>query len=438
MSKTFKAPTGTYDFLPEDHDFFTFLKKVIRHRFRQSGFRRISVPAFEESGMFEKALGMSSKIIQRELYNFTDRHNRRFSLRPEMTAGITRSFIEHEMHKLALPVELYYVGHCFRFGLPKSNTQRSFWQFGAEILGESDPSIDAQLIYLGHRILSDLRIRELCELKINTIGSVEDREKYIEALANFYAGKERSLTPASQENLENKKYLSLLNPQNEDEAILVKMAPKITEFLSPESQKFFDETLAHINSFGIKYSIDPTLVRPIEYSAHTIFEFSEKKKPNKIITGGRYDGLIEKMGGPDLGGAGFSGGVERIIDLMKRNNLDVPHKDDLHIFVAATGGSMAKKAALPLLIQLREHGYHAVGVLGKASMQEQLLRAQKFGVPYTILVGDLEVKKKKLLVRDMKSGKTEEISIEKMLPHMDKLLGAPTALDTTEDFLGHK
>ena len=126
MSKIFKAPAGTYDLLPEDHDFFTFLKKVIRHRLRQSGFRRVSVPTFEESEVFELALGMSSKIVQRELYNFEDRHKRKFSLRPEMTAGIVRAFIEHEMYKLALPVELYYIGRCFRFGLPKSNTQRAF------------------------------------------------------------------------------------------------------------------------------------------------------------------------------------------------------------------------------------------------------------------------------------------------------------------------
>ncbi len=438
MSKIFKAPAGTYDLLPDEHDFITFLKKIIRHRFRQSGFRRISVPVFEESEVFELSLGLSSKIVQRELYNFEDRHKRKFSLRPEMTAGIVRAFIEHEMYKQALPVELYYIGRCFRFGLPKSNTQRVFWQFGAEVLGETDPSIDAQLIYLGHRILSDLRIRDVCELKINTIGSLADREKYIEALANFYSGKERSLTPFSKENLENKKYLALLAPQSEDEEILVKMAPKITEFLSSESKIFFDETLAHLNSFGINYTIDPTLIRPVEYSAHTIFEFSEKKKANKILTGGRYDGLIGKMGGPNLGGAGFAAGVERIVDLMKRNNLDVPHKDELQIFVAATGGPIAKKSALPLLIKLREHGYHAVGVLGKASMQDQLLRAQKFAVPYTILIGDLEVKKKKILVRNMKTGKTEEVSVEKMLPHMDKLLGAPKVLDTTEDFLGHK
>ena len=438
MPPSFKAPRGTYDLLPEDHDFFTFLKKVIRHRFRQSGFRRISVPIFEDAEIFEKSLGMSSEIIQKELYTFQDRHDRKYALRPEVTTGVVRAFIENKMEEDALPKELYYMGKCFRFERPKSGTNRSFWQFGAEIIGESDPSIDAQIMYLGHRILSDLKMREYCELKINTIGSIEDQAKYIEALANFYAGKERSLTPQSRENLENKKYLALLSPQSEDEEILVKMAPKITEFLSPESQLFFDETLAYLNSFGIEYTIDPTLIRPLDYYSHTMFEFSEKGTKHKLLVGGRYDGLMAKLGGSDLGGCGFAAGVERIIDLMKRHNFDVPHKDYLQLFVAATGGPIAKKAALPILIKLREHGFHAVGVLGKTSMQEQLKRAEKFKVPFAIIIGDLEVKKKKIIVRDMKGGKSVEVSLDKMLDHMDKLLGAPRALDSTVDFLGHK
>lgn len=437
MPKQFKAPAGTQDILPAEHDYFTFVKKVIRHRFRQSGFRRISVPIFEEAELFNTTLGSSSEIIQKEMYSFADRHGREFALRPEITSGVVRAFVENKMNEQPLPVELFYFGKCFRFERPKSRTQRAFWQFGAEVLGESDPSIDAQVMYLGHRILSDLGIRDACELRINTIGSLDDRKKYLDALANFYAGKERSLSPESREKLEQKKYLALLNPQNEDEEILVKMAPKITDFLSPESREFFDETLAYLNSFGIQYSIDPTLVRPVEYYSHTVFEFVEKKTHHKIMVGGRYDGLIEKLGGPALGASGFAAGAERVIDLMKRCGTDVPHKDYLQIFVAATG-PVAKKYALPILIKLREHGFHAVGVLGKTSMQKQLERAEKFGVPYSVLVGDLEIKKEKFLLRDMKTGKTTEVPMKKMLDHMDKLLGAPKALDSTVDFLGHK
>ncbi len=434
MAKHFTAPVGTEDVLPNEHDFYTFVKKVVRHRFRQAGFRRITTPIFEETAAFERAMGVDSEIIKRELYSFQDPRGRDFSLRPEVTTGVVRSFIENKMDKEALPVELYYLERCFRFERPKSRRKREFWQFGCEVMGETDPAIDAQIIYLGHRILSDLKIRSACELRINTIGTVEDREKYIDALANFYSGKERALSPHSREKLEQKKYLDLLSPRSEDEEVLVKMAPKITEFLSAESQEIFDQTLSYLNSFGIEYSIDPSLVRPLEYYSHTTFEFRKKDTQEKILVGGRYDGLIEKMGGPNLGGAGFAGGMERMIQLMKDEGIDVPHKDTLQIFVAATG-PIAKKHALPILVKLREHGFHAVGVLGKTSMEEQLLRARKFKVPYSILMGDIEVKKGNVIVRDMERGRSETISVDDIIPKMEELLGKK--LDTTLDFLGH-
>ena len=292
------------------------------------------------------------------------------------------------------------------------------------------------MMYLGHRILKDLGLDDICELKINTIGSPADRKEFFEALANFYSGKERTLTPESQEKLAQKKYLELLDPKSEDEEILVQMAPKITDFLSKDSRQFFDDVQEYLNSFGIKYTIDYSLVRPLDYYTNTVFEFHEVGNKNKVLVGGRYNGLIEKMGGPNLGGAGFAAGVDRIISLMKTEGIEVPQKDELQIFLAATG-PVAKKHALPILIKLREHGYHAVGVLGRTSMQEQLERAQRFNVPYTLLMGDLEVKKKQLIVRDMETGKQVWIDQDKVLEHMDGLLGAQVNLDTTTDFLGH-
>jgi len=445
MVKTFRAPTGTFDFLPDDHDYFTFIKKVIRHRFRQAGFRRISTPIFEETEAFAEALGQNTKIVSQELYTFSDRTGRDFSLRPEITTGIIRSFIQNEMDTQALPVELYYVEPCFRFERPNQRTRRQFWQFGAEVLGESDPSIDAQMIYLGHRILKDLKIRNECELKISTIGNPEDRAEFFEALANFYAGKERSLTPETREKLEQKKYLELLQPRSEDEEILIGLAPKITDFLSAESKAFFDEVLGYLNTFDIDYKIDYSLIRPIDYYSNTLFEFREKGTTNKVLVGGRYDNLIEKMGGKPNGGVGFAAGVDRVTSLMKVHGIDVPHKDYLQIFLAATG-PIAKKKALPILVKLREHGYHAVGVLGKTSMTEQLHRAQKFNVPYTLLIGDLEIKKNQIIIRDMKTGKQTWIKQDDIIEEMDKLIGVPKKLDTskeikldtTTDFLGHE
>ena len=215
------------------------------------------------------------------------------------------------------------------------------------------------------------------------------------------------------------------------------MAPKITDFLSTKSKTFFDTLCEYLKTFKIDYEIDYGLVRGRRYYSQTIFEFQEKNNQNKILSGGRYNGLIDKMGGPDIGGAGFSCGAERLIKLMKNNGVSVPHKDDLQIFVAATG-LVAKKHALPILVKLREHGFHAVGVLGKTAIGPQLERAKSFEVPYSILIGDVEIKKKQVIVRDMNSGKQEWVATNKIIEHMDVLLGAPQQLDSTVDFLGHE
>lgn len=423
-AKKFKAPTGTSDILPDDHDYFSYLKKVVRHRFRQCGFRRIETPIFEETAAFERALGTDSEIIKREMYSFADPRGRDFSLRPEMTTGVVRAFLENGLEEEALPAELYYFGRCFRFERPQSRTQREFWQFGCEVLGESDPAIDAQVIYLGHRILADLQLVEHCELKVNTFGTPEDRERYIAALENFYAGKERSLTPEGKERLTQCKYLLLVtDPRSEDEKVLAEMAPKITDYLSQESQEFFDQTLSYLNTFGIEYTIDPTLIRPLQYYSHTVFEFRVKDSRQKLLVGGRYDGLLKKMGADKvLGGCGLAAGMGRIMQFMKDLDIKVPRKDILQIFVAATG-PVAKKHALPILVKLREHGFHAVGVHGKTSMETQLTRAQQFNVPYALLMGDLEVKKKEIIVRNMDSGRSDTIPVDSVVEHMVKLLG---------------
>ncbi|HEY5714648.1 MAG TPA: histidine--tRNA ligase [Candidatus Gracilibacteria bacterium] len=443
MPKFFKAPTGTQDLLPRYHDYFTFLKKVIRHRFRQSGYSRITPPVFEEVGAYERSLGVDSDLFTRELYAFEDRQGRKLALRPEMTTGIVRSFIEHEMYNGPLPAELYFIEPCFRFGRPTGGNMRQFWEFGAEVLGESDPSIDAQLIYLSHRILTDLQIRDKCELRINTMGSKEDRKQFFEAIANFYAGKERSLSETTQEKLKQKKYAEVLQPRNEDEEILRDMAPRITDFLSKSSKVFFDQVIDYTKSFDIDFVIDDKMTHKIKYHSNTIFEFRAKDSGQKILVGGRYDDLIEEMGGPKVGGVGFAAGINRLIDLMMRNGIAVPHKDYIQIFLAATG-PVAKKKALPILVQLREHGFHAVGVLGKTSMQEQLKRAEEFNVPCTLLIGDLEVKKGEIIVRDMESRKQHWIPQQDVIKEMEKVLGKPQKLthnveklDTTVDFLSY-
>lgn len=431
----FVSPVGTEDMLPEDNRYFNFVKSILKYRFRQAGFKRVDLPVFEDTELFHQSLGVETEIIKRELFTFDDpRGKNSYSLRPELTTGIVRSFIENKMYDEALPVELYSIGRCFRFERPQSRTKREFRQVGCEILGETDPAIDAQIIYLGYKILSDLNIIDNCELKINTIGTMEDRQKFLSALESFYSGKERSLSPRSREKLEQKKYFELLNPITENEEILASMAPKITDYLSPESKAFFEQMISYLNSFGIEYTMSPGLVRPLDYYTHTVFEFREKNTRNKILVGGRYDGLIKRLGGPDLGGCGFAVGAERLIGAMREQGVEIPYSENLQIFVAATG-VIAKKEALPLLVHLREHGFNAVGVLGKTKMEDQLNRARKFNVPYTILMGDLEVKNNEVLVRNMSKGTSTKIPLTEIISHMESVLGKPQKFDSIDDYI---
>ena len=429
--RKFAAASGLDDVFPEDHAFFTFIKKVVRHRFRQAGFRRFSPPVFEETDLYERSLGKECDIFSRELYSFIDRQGRSYSLRPEITTSLVRAFIQHELDKGPLPVEWYYIEHCFRYERPTSRTKRQFWQFGAEILGESDSAIDAQIIFLGHQILQDLGLRPHSELKINTLGSPEDRQNFFEALENFYRGKERYLQPSSQEKLEQRRYLELLNPLDEDEKVLADMAPKLENYLGASAVESMEELTKYLDTFDIEYVVDPRLVRSLNYYNGLIFEFHAQNTAEKLLVGGRYDGLMERLGGKDLGGCGFAAGLERIMARMKKHHKAVPQKDELQVFLAATG-PIAKKKALPYLVTLRQKGYHAIGVLGKTSITEQLKRAQSFGVPYTILMGDKEAKEHKLIIRDMATGKQTWIPDTELLEHLKKLLpGAPDLLEGT-------
>lgn len=418
MPKYFKSPIGTVDFLPDDYEYFSFIEEKVQNKFHKCGYHRISTPAFEELECFERSFGKSASIIQKELYTFEDKLGRTLALRPDVTTGIVRSYVENKIYEGNMPWEVYYIENCFRFERVKSTTKRSFRQFGTEVLGVTDPAMDAQMILLSSQLLEKLKIRKHCELKVNNIGTPEDRQKYFEALENFYIGKERSLSAESQEKLKQKNLIELLKPKTEDEIILADMAPKITEFLSPKSQKFFEETLEYLDILKVKYTIDKNLFRPFKYYAYTVFEFFEKDTSNKILAGGRYDGLPKTMGCPtDIGGCGFSAGIERMIELMRRNEIILSKKSNIHVFVAATG-PIGKKSALPLLTDIRNRGYNAVGNLGKTSIENILKRAQKAKAPLALLLGDHEVRTGTILVRNLETGKKKEIKMENVFDYL--------------------
>ncbi|PKL36640.1 histidine--tRNA ligase [Candidatus Peregrinibacteria bacterium HGW-Peregrinibacteria-1] len=423
--EAFQTPKGVHDVLPDDHSYHTYIKKVVRHRARQAGFRRITTPMFEYAELFSRSLGNDSDVVSKEMYLFEDKKGRKLALKPEGTAGVVRSYIENGMNQLAQPVMLYYIEPNFRYDRPQQGRYRQFWQFGFEIIGESDPALDAQLIFLVTKIHEDLGLGDMFRLQVNTIGSPEARRKYVEVLEDFYVGKERAV-PAEFRDLIHKNPLRLLDKSDKDEdlQILAKMAPVMKDYLDKDSLAYHEELLSYLDELGIEYEENPSLVRGLDYYNKTVFEFWDKNKgaQNAVGGGGRYDGLVELLGGQPRPAVGYAGGLDRILVNMKRAKIRVPMKDDLHVFVAQLGKE-AKKKCIGLIGQLHKVGVKAMGAVGKGSINEQLGIANKFKVPYTILMGITEVKDEMAIIRDMTKGTQVRVPLVDVVERMVELIG---------------
>lgn len=424
-----QTPQGIHDILPKDHEFFTFIKKVARHRCRQAGFRRITTPVLEYTEVFDRSIGEDTDIVSKEMYTFEDKSGRSLTLKPEGTAGAVRAYIQHGMKEWPQPVELFYIEPHFRYDRPQKGRYRMFWQFGVEIIGESDPALDVQCIFLAWKIFKDLGVEDRFTLQINNIGSQKSREKYKEALVNYYVGKERNLCEDCQRRLHTNP-LRLLDCKNEDCQILAQLAPKFEDYRIPEDQEFHKMVKELLEEIGLEYVENPQLVRGLDYYTQTVFEFWDKEtgSQNAVGGGGRYDGLVEIMGGEPTPAVGFAIGLERLIAHMKAANVKVPSKDEVHVFVAQLGDE-AKKKCLLLIDELRERGVRTVGALGKGSMKAQMRLADKFKVPYCLIMGATEVREGVVIVRDMSKGVQHSTPMKEVVDEVVELIGEDN-LDT--------
>ncbi len=419
----FQTPKGVHDILPADHEYFTFVKKVVRHRCRQAGFRRITTPTFEFTEVFRRGVGETTDIVQKEMYTFQDRKGRSLTLKPEGTAGVVRSFIQHGMGSLPQPVQLYYIEPHFRYDRPQKGRYRQFWQYGVEIIGESDPGLDAQVIQLAYQIMQDLGIAHLFTLQLNSIGTPESRANYIQILKDYYFGKERNLCELCRGRLETNP-LRLLDCKVEDCQILAKLAPSILDHLDDESKQFHEELKSFLDELGIKYVENSKLVRGLDYYTKTVFEFWDNTlgAQNAVCGGGHYDGLFEIMGGQPTPAIGFGAGIERMIANMKREKIRVPAKDSLHVFVAQLS-TEAKKKCLPLIRDMRERGIKTVGAVGKGAIKTQIRMADKFQAPWTVIIGITEVREGTAIIRNMSKGTQQTVKMDDVIETLVDLIG---------------
>jgi histidyl-tRNA synthetase len=417
------SPEGCFDILPDDHVVHTLIKKVIRRRCRQAGIIRITPCVFENSEIFKSIIGKNTDIVNKELFTINN-YDKTYALRPELTVGIIRSYLEHNMNRLPVPVRLYAFESVFRKGKPTNYNYQQFYQWSTEIIGEKDSGLDAQMIHLAYQVLKDLHVEKNLVVKINTLGNPKEKNKYQESLKNYFYGKERNLCFDCQERLESSP-LRILDCKEEDCKLLSDMAPKIKDFISEDSQNYFNEILELLDEVNIPYEIDSTLVRGMDYYNDTVFEIVDKDDDNfnnSLIGGGRYDTMIEKMGGKPTPSFGFAMGVDRVMNRMKDFGFKVPHKDKIYVYVAQLGKE-AKRKCLKLLENLHNKGVHAMGALGTGSIKSQLAVAEKFSADFAVLIGQMEVKEGVGIIRNIKAGTQERVPFDKILDYLVDSLG---------------
>lgn len=406
---------GMQDIFGEYQRYFTFLKKVARHEFRTNGFTRITTPILELKALITHSTGDSSDIVTKEMFDFTDKGGREVVMKPESTPGVMRAYLEHMLEE-PQPVYLYYIEPHFRYDRPQKGRYRQFHQVGAEIIGEEDPILDAKAIYIMAQILDGLGLGGTYTVKINSLGVAKEREKYLLELQSFFENKKHLLDEIDLARLE-KNPLRLLDSKNADVQELLKIAPKMTDFLKKDSLEFYTKVKEYLDILGVKYVEDHTLVRGLDYYSHTVWELVDGsgRTQDAFGGGGRYDGLAKSIGyKTEVPAVGFAFGAERLIEAMIERGVQLKNKDKIHLYIMQLGDE-AKKLALPLNIEARRKGLNSLLGLGTPSIKVQLKKANRVGARFVIVIGIMEAKRGICQLKDMDKGTQIEMPLDKVL-----------------------
>lgn len=378
---------------------------------------------FERTDVVKAALAEKEELVDRKMYNLRDPEGEDLTLRSGNTIGIARAYVEHEFDDMPQPIYFYYIEQQARYTGTGPGRYRHFHQFGLEVIGENDAALDAQVIYVADLINKDLGIDDRVSLQINSMGDKESMEKYTQDLKDFFIGKERGVPPEYKDLIETNP-IKLFSVEDEDVQILCEMAPTIDQYWSAESKEYHEDLKEYLNELGVKYEVNLRLFRKLPYYRETVFEFweADRGRSRSVGGGGRYDELIERLGGEPAPAVNYVAGLERMVMQMKIKKAKVPSKDDLHVFVAQLGKE-AKKKCLPLLANLHEEGVKAIGAIGKGSMKDQIAMAEKFGVPHMILMGLTEVREGIAIIREMEKGTQIKVKYKDIIDEMIKRIG---------------
>ncbi|MDN5303392.1 MAG: histidyl-tRNA synthetase [Fusobacteriaceae bacterium] len=407
-----KAVRGTKDIFNEDAVKYNYITEIAKEVFENFNYSRIITPIFEETALFKRGIGEGTDIVEKEMYTFLDKGERSITLRPEGTASVVRAYLEHKIYGNETLTKWYYYGPMFRYERPQAGRYREFNQLGVEVLGSKNPKIDAEVIYMGYKLLEKIGISDL-RVEINSVGGKETRIKYREDLLEYLKDKKEDLCSDCQTRYE-KNPLRVLDCKVETCKEIVKKAPILTEYLSEEEKEHYEEVKRLLNLYNIPYSENPKLVRGLDYYSNIVFEVITEKlgAQGTVLAGGRYDGLISTMGGKDTPAVGFAAGIERIMLLMDDKKIK---KDSIGIVWL---GESTSDYALLLANELRVNNFEVYIDYEMKSLRAQIKKIDKLDIKYAIIIGEDEVKENKVIIKNLKTGEQTEINRDAVCEYM--------------------
>ncbi len=409
----YQAPRGTSDILPKEQAYWRYIEQKVANICQLYGYERIDAPAFEDTQLFARSVGEGTDIVQKEMYTFADRSGNQITLRPEGTAPVCRAYLEHGMHNLPQPVKLYYIASIFRYERPQAGRYREHHQFGYEAIDDDDSALDAEVIDMAWQFFQSLNLRHL-SLQLNSIGCKKCRPQYLAILKNYYANYTHDLCSDCKTRLKRNP-LRLLDCKKPSCQQIAKSAPRSIDHLCSDCDTHFKRLKRYLDLLKLPFEVNHCLVRGLDYYTRTVFEVQpeEKGAQSTLGGGGRYDDLIEELGGKPTPAIGFAAGIERIILNLKKQNIPVPPLPKPEVFIAYLGNE-AKDEAIKLAAMLRKNGISTTEALGDKSLKAQLRQANTLGVRQAVIIGEEELKTGTVILRDMITSQQETISITQL------------------------
>ncbi|WP_210609499.1 histidine--tRNA ligase [Priestia flexa] len=415
-----QIPRGTQDILPGKVEYWQFVEQKAREICRAFNYKEIRTPMFEHTELFQRGVGETTDIVQKEMYTFKDRGDRSLTLRPEGTAAVGRSYVTHKMFgNPNQPTKLFYIGPMFRYERPQAGRFRQFVQFGVEALGVNDPAIDAEVLALLMNFYQSLGLKKL-KLVVNSLGDTESRQAHRQALIDHFSPRIGEFCSDCQNRL-HKNPLRILDCKKDRDHELMHTAPSILEYLNDYSKEYFENVQQYLTDLDIEYVVDPTLVRGLDYYNHTAFELMSEAEGFGAITtlcgGGRYNGLIQEIGGPETPGIGFALSIERLLSALEAESIELPVEKGIDCYVV-TLGDAAKAKSVALVNKLRKAGFVTEKDYQDKKVKGQFKSADRLEAKYVVVLGDDELGKGVANVKDMALGQQEEVKLEELVAYL--------------------